>query len=46
MEIEAFIELEGSIVVFPVFGEEIQEPFLCELVATEFIVFVVFAGGV
>ena len=38
VKIKALIELKCSIVVLPVFCEEVQEPLLRQLVATEFIV--------
>ena len=38
VKIKALIELKCSIVVLPVFSEEVQEPLLRQLVATEFIV--------
>ena len=41
MEIKALIELEGSIVVLPVFAEEFEEPLGGELVAAIFLVFIV-----
>ncbi len=41
MEIETFVELEGSIVVLPVLAEEFEKPLRGELVAAIFLLFVV-----
>ena len=41
VEIELFVELEGSVVVLPVIAEEFQEPLLGELVATVVVFFLV-----